>query len=259
MAVSASSLYLSRLVLNQRSQQVISELAHPYEMHRTLMRAFPKASEDTDPKARDEFRVLFRAEANDSRGTVIVYVQSVIEPDWSFLDRLDLYMCTDTEMAKYEYKDIMPTYRRIKNGQVLWFRLRANPTKRVARDGDPLKGKRVELSREEEQIDWLIRKGKPTTKGVPGGFSLLSQEIKSTKGDVRKVSYVKVCCEGKQTWRKKDESDAARKHATTHLAVLFEGLLRVTDMHAFQETLIYGVGTGKAFGFGLLSVAPIER
>jgi CRISPR system Cascade subunit CasE len=38
-------------------------------------------------------------------------------------------------------------------------------------------------------------------------------------------------------------------------AVSFEGRLEVTDLDAFRVTLRDGIGSGKAFGFGLLSVA----
>ena len=34
-------MYLSRLILNPRSRRVQRELAEPYEMHRSLMKAFP--------------------------------------------------------------------------------------------------------------------------------------------------------------------------------------------------------------------------
>ena len=149
----------------------------------------------------------------------------------------------------------MPAYRKIQNGQILSFRLRANPTRRIAKHDDPMKGKRVELNREDEQIDWLIRKGQVVGKGVPGGFDLLMKEVKDVKGEIRLVPCVKVCCEGKQTGRKRE---AAHAHATTHLAVLFEGFLRVADTNAFLETLVRGIGAGKAFGFGLLSVAPVN-
>ena len=37
--------------------------------------------------------------------------------------------------------------------------------------------------------------------------------------------------------------------------VLFEGRLRVTDAALFRQTLEHGIGSGKAYGFGLLSVA----
>lgn len=252
-AETVQHLYLSRLTLNQRSRQVLNEIAHPYEMHRTLMHAFPQTMYDARSKARNEFNVLFRPEIDDCGGTIKIYVQSRIEPNWSFLDGLSDYLCTDTEMP--EYKDIMPAYRKIQNGQILSFRLRANPTKRIAKHDDTMKGKRVELRREDEQIDWLIRKGQVMGKDVSGGFDLLMKKVKDVKGEERLVPYVKVCCEGKQTGRKRD---AARGHSMTHFAVLFDGLLRVTDTNAFLETLVRGIGPGKAFGFGLLSVAPVN-
>jgi len=37
--------------------------------------------------------------------------------------------------------------------------------------------------------------------------------------------------------------------------VLFDGRLVVTDADRFRETLTAGIGSGKAYGFGLLSIA----
>ena len=42
------------------------------------------------------------------------------------------------------------------------------------------------------------------------------------------------------------------------LAVRFDGLLAVTDPALFRNTLQTGIGSAKAFGFGLLSLAPAE-
>jgi CRISPR system Cascade subunit CasE len=39
-------------------------------------------------------------------------------------------------------------------------------------------------------------------------------------------------------------------------SVLFEGRLAITDTEQFRATLAAGIGSGKAYGFGLLSVAP---
>jgi CRISPR system Cascade subunit CasE len=38
---------------------------------------------------------------------------------------------------------------------------------------------------------------------------------------------------------------------------LFEGELTVIDEIEFRRTLVAGIGSGKAFGFGLLSVARL--
>lgn len=43
----------------------------------------------------------------------------------------------------------------------------------------------------------------------------------------------------------------------TFHAVRFEGYLQVTDGDRFREILKNGLGSAKAYGFGLLSLAPV--
>ena len=40
-------------------------------------------------------------------------------------------------------------------------------------------------------------------------------------------------------------------------SVRYDGILEITDPDKFRNTLLCGIGPGKAFGFGLLSVAPV--
>lgn len=245
MAAATTPLFLSRLLLNPRSRQVMSEMAHPYEMHRTLMRGFPEANESTS--ARAEFGILFRADVNEERGTVTVYVQSSAEPDWLFLRSLQ-YLRDKPDPPK----NLAPVYEHFQVGQVLRFRLRANPSKRIAKPyngKDELKGKRVGLLSEREQIAWLMRKGQERLKDVPGGFEILTRPVPpNTIGETGQLPCVTACTEGKLAGRRQQQ-------ALTHLAVRFDGLLRITDPHAFRQTLISGIGPAKAFGFGLLSLA----
>jgi CRISPR system Cascade subunit CasE len=110
------------------------------------------------------------------------------------------------------------------DGQLLRFLLRANPT--VKRDS-----RRHGLFREEDQRTWLDR------KGTEGGFALLSVRI---RGGLTQVS---------------SRGPHRRTDLQHHLAVEFEGILRVTDAPRFGEALRRGIGSGKAYGFGLLSIA----
>lgn len=255
--VGIAQLYLSRLILAPRSRQVRSELARPYEMHRTLMRAFPEVSRQETTNPREEFGVLFRADVDEGRNRVIVYVQSYVEPDWSLLSTHD-YLLVDADLPNPACKDIARAYQRLENGQVFSFRLRANPTKRiwsVAEGQEAFKGKRVGLLREEEQITWLIRKGREREQGKAGGFEILVREVQGQNGELRQIPRINVRSEGTQTGRKKEE-DLSQE--MTHLAVRFDGLLRITDGDAFRETLAKGIGPAKAFGFGLLSVAAVR-
>lgn len=218
------TLYLSQLILNPRSRQVQAELRDPYQMHRTLSKAF-----DSDPEAWKAARVLFRVERADCDPRVLI--QSRTPPDWSRLTVSDDYLA-----AKPLTKTFDPAIRK---GQLLRFRLRANPTaKKIVdetvrdRNGRP-KRDRVGLFGEHKQMEWLRRKANG------GGFEILDCWI-SAKSNSRSVKGSGI-------------------GTITHLGITFDGILRVTDAELFASTLASGIGSAKAFGFGLLSVAPIAR
>ncbi|NSW58710.1 MAG: type I-E CRISPR-associated protein Cas6/Cse3/CasE [Armatimonadetes bacterium] len=206
-------MYLSRLILDPRSRQVRAELLNPYEMHRTLLRAFRAK--------RDAAGVLYRVESDRRTGVPTALVQSAIEPDWSALTQLDRYLLA-TDLDNPAYKQLTPAFS---TGQVLQFRLRANPT--VKRDG-----KRLGLLEEQAQAAWLARKAEG------GGFRILSCAIVP---------------EGLGSAAKHDRGHRVQ---VSHFAVRFDGILQVTEPDLFLRTLQSGIGPAKAFGFGLLSVAP---
>ncbi|GIK40706.1 MAG: CRISPR-associated endoribonuclease Cse3 [Chloroflexota bacterium] len=214
-------MYLSQLILNPRSRQVRSEVSQPYEMHRTLLKAFPDQAEGGPG------RVLFRLESQDqaTHAGLKVLVQSDREPDWRCLAEKSDYL-----VQSPDYKQFEPAFQ---PGQRLAFRLRANPTKRAPHhDPDSKKRPRIGLYTEEAQRDWLAR------KGDEGGFALLGVTV---------ISEGKV---GGKIHRSEEES-----HTLNLLAVRFEGLLQVTDPAKFLETVQQGIGSGKGLGFGLLSLA----
>lgn len=256
----SAPLYLSRLILDLNSRQVRSEIAQQYEMHRTLMHAFDGYTVNKEENVREKCGVLFCADVDDQNSRAVVYVQSVVEPDWSYLDMCKNYLLSEEGLPNPTYKNIAVSYRGLQNGQTLAFSLRANPTKRIAKPSkgdDMLKGKRVALLREEEQIDWLVRKGDEREKGCPGGFKILAKEIQEHNDEIRQIAHVNTTLEGKQTGYKKDKTDERREHRMTNLAVRFDGLLRITDADAFRETLTRGIGPAKAFGCGLMLVRRV--
>ena len=214
---------LSQLVLNPFSRQVQKEIANPYEMHRTVMRAFP------DGLSENQERVLFRLEQPNRDGRVLLLVQSWSRPDWSYLQNGGGYLfpgaTPNPAVKEFDLK--------LAAGQSLAFRLRANPTaKRIFDRPDGRQKKRVGLYREEEQLTWLQR------KASLGGFALLQV----------------------RTARLPDAGGRAKKNGQNHslklLAVQFDGLLRVVDPDQLVETVRRGIGSGKGLGFGLLSVGP---
>jgi CRISPR system Cascade subunit CasE len=131
-------------------------------------------------------------------------------------------------------------YAALRSGHTLRFRVRVNPTKRVGTSGEAKwVGKRVDLRREEEQLAWLARKGEAD------GFVVVTVRATAGVPDVRVVPEDAVI-----------GNRRAERRTMTFGSVVFEGLLRVTDPDRFRLTLQEGIGSGKAYGFGLLSIAP---
>jgi len=217
-------MYLSRLILNPRQRRIQREVANPYELHRSLMRAFPDDLQEGDE------RVLFRLETSPS-GTLTLLVQSWMLPDWSCLAQPDFrgYLLPVGEpnpAVKSFDLDLAP-------GQTLAFRLRANPTVKhwYPNEKGEKRPKRVGIYDEEEQIEWLRRKGKL------GGFRLVSARTGGQEDVGGKIKH--------------DEGTHKLKLA----AVQFDGLLQVTDPDRLHEAVRQGIGSAKGFGFGLLSLA----
>lgn len=110
-----------------------------------------------------------------------------------------------------------------------WFRLRANVSRRRASDR-----KRMGILNMNEQMDWLHRKSQSS------GFDLISASITDCPGMVYST--------------REDPDYKIPLIAIT--PVTFEGSLRVRDSALFDQTLRSGIGPGKGFGCGLLSLAP---
>jgi CRISPR system Cascade subunit CasE len=169
------------------------------------------------PGPLDTDRVLFRLDYSREGGQLTLLVQSRLTPDWSHHQSLTGYLLGSPESKEFSLA--------VRSGQRLRFRLRANPT--VKREG-----KRLGLLTEESQRQWLDR------KATEGGFRVLG---------------VQVVREGMAQGRK---TEGEQRHGLSHLAVRYDGVLEVAEPDRLLCTVASGIGSGKAFGFGLLSVAP---
>ena len=199
-------MFLSQLLMNLRHREARRDLSDRYELHRTLLSAFPKDLPSAE-------RVLFRVEETPRQPYVTVLVQSQELPDWGKSERLN--------DPRYLFKlpDVRAVEARVSAGLRMPFRLQANPT--LKRDG-----KRHAILAETDLTGWLQRKGEQH------GFAVDPQNVRSVKL-------------GKRYGR--------RRKRTWH-AVQFDGALQVIEPEVFAAALRAGVGSGKAFGFGLLSV-----
>ena len=131
----------------------------------------------------------------------------------------------------WQTKDYEPLLARIKTGNIWRFRLSANPTRRV-KDSVTEKKKICAHKTTANQKEWLIKKSQQH------GFQLATDGFDVT--------------ENKWFRFRKSSGDVV-----TILSVTYEGLLMVTDAELFCKTLINGIGRGKAYGMGLLTVMSV--
>lgn len=171
----------------------------------------------------DKGRVLFRHDSDGIRS--IILVQSERRPSWNLLSE------TGIPALSAEVKEYSPVMR---SGTVLRFLLRANPV--VTRNG-----RRFGLiDRESDSLsDWLISRQKRL------GFRVFSLSVSD---------------EGYRTGLKliSEPNGKKREQKITLKSVLYQGLLVVENPESFIKTIERGIGHGKGFGFGLLSIAKAE-
>src|SRR5207247_1467305 len=97
---------------------------------------------------------------------------------------------------------------------------------------------------------WLLRKGETGGFGVPGEW--VDARHPETGDPIQLPNFrVDGIPEGR-------EPNGKPGHEGAFLAVRFDGVLTVTDADTFRATVAGGIGSGKAFGFGLLSLARVE-
>jgi CRISPR system Cascade subunit CasE len=219
-------LYLSQLTLNPRSRAVQGDLADCHALHQRVMMGFPT----TDPSPRATLGILYRLDLDARTGIPCLLVQAHVAPDWTPLQHTE-YLATAPLI-----KSIGETYAAIRTGTRLRFRLQANPTKRVG-TGQPGAGKRVELQREPDQMEWLAR------QGATHGFRVLDARVRGAIGVNGKI----------HGWQRGEVGAARRLTVGT---ATFDGALEVIDGMAFLAALRGGIGPAKAYGCGLLSIAP---
>ena len=164
---------------------------------------------------------LIRVDRKEEAFRVLILSRSLpTKPDWCPTD------CFGTKIVPDDYF----THARYR------FCLLANPTKKLRvdnADGTRKKnGRRVPVTQREELIGWLKRKAEA------GGFAINADSLRTLP-------------RGREFFHK------TGAHGT-HTSVEFQGELTVTDPAQFRTTVATGIGSAKAFGFGLLVIAPIS-
>lgn len=130
-----------------------------------------------------------------------------------------------------ETKEYEVLLNKITDHSVWRFRMVANPTHSVKTKSG--RGKVMAHVTPEHQMEWL------KTKAAANGFELVDDN----------------CLVLANEWKNFYKNTGGKDMRVRLMLVSFEGILRVTDVHAFRNALISGIGRGKAYGAGMLTIS----
>ncbi|MCW4353529.1 type I-E CRISPR-associated protein Cas6/Cse3/CasE [Hoyosella sp. YIM 151337] len=220
-------LYLTRMPLNTRRRGAMKLLTSPQSMHAAVQSAFPPSSLE-----RAGGRSLWRVDQTSDSLTAL-YLVSPIEPDLSHVAEQAGWQVGDM----WQTRDYRPLLDRLAKGQMWGFKLRANPVFHGTKadkgwaDTKPLAHVTVR-----QQEEWLVRRAETC------GFALTSSEGTHATSRVTNRSTLRFLKSG---------------HRVVIATATYDGVLTVQDPQALRRTLTEGLGRAKAYGCGLLTLAPL--
>lgn len=209
--------FLTRFQLDFTKRSTMKALVSPNLFHGAVESAFPG----------ERKRCLWRIDSLSGRNYLLLL--STEKPN--LMHAVKQFGVEDNEPL-WETKEYTPLLDRIQNGTKWRFRLTANPTKSCKNSSEKEKRGTVYAHiTPEYQKQWLLERSEKH------GFTL----------EENSFSVVE------HKWQKFFKG-SERRHPVTLLSVTYEGYLTVKDAELFKNTLVNGLGRGKAYGMGMLTV-----
>ena len=209
-------MYLSRVEIDDNNRQKTKDLTHLGAYHNWVESSFP-----AEIAQQKRTRHLWRIDRLQGKRYLLLVSQE--KPD---LTKLQRYGVTGTAMTK----DYQPFIDQIADGDLMRFRLVANPTYRTD-------GKVYPHITIDQQKGWL------KTRTDKAGFEILTDPAGNDNFEIVN-----------RDWPVLDHKRRVRLSR-----VAFEGLIRVTDAAKFRQVLTEGIGREKAYGMGMMTVIPLRK
>ena len=210
-------MYLTRIPLNQRRAGAQKLLLSREALHAAVESLFPPVLDDT-VRGRNLWRL------DRSADTAMLYIVSDAKPDPISITEQAGWPGAEHPAETVEYSHALS---KLAAGQHNFFRTTVNPTRSESRPGQ--RGTQRPIHGEDNQVTWLC------AKAERAGFTINPDTIR-------------VLASGKDTFPRKGGSVSLQLLTIT-------GLLTITDPEQFSTTLTTGIGRGKAYGAGLITIA----
>jgi len=219
-------MYLTRFDVNPARRQAKILLGSPQAMHSAVMHSFPPASLESAPTG----RVLWRLDRDDHRTQL--YLTSPVPPDLTHLVEQTGWPTTST----WQTRDYRPLLGRLATGQRWSFRVAANPSHCIRTDESQRQTKPTAHITLAHQKNWLLH------RAASRGFRVAEDPQGRPCLAVRDRALLRF-----------------ERHGTTVSisTAVFDGELEITDADLVRHLLTHGLGRAKAYGCGLLTLAPL--
>lgn len=213
-------MYLSRMYLNKSRRATREYLANPEKLHAAIENTY-----QTDPG--QPRRTLWRID--ESENSIALYLVTPIAPSFEGLQESAGW----SQQMTWDSRDYSILLDRLMKGQQYSFKLTANPS-RIVTDDKGKKKRKAEVG-PKNQLNWLL------TRADDMGVKFVELD----EGSACRVVGTK-----RLDFRKKN-------HRVTVVTATFTGVLEVTDPEKLRAILRNGIGRAKAYGCGLLTLAPV--
>lgn len=213
-------MYLTRMLLNTKLRSTMRAMASPNLFHGAIETAFSGERQRNlwriDHLGEKTYLLILSREKPDLTAAVQQFGNPAKVPGW-------------------ETKEYAPLLERVQNGSVWRFRLTANPVRsRMKKEEGQTTPERGTVSAHTSlryQKEWLMKRAEKN------GFSLNDGEYSV----VHSQWYV-------------FHKGSAHKEKVSLFAATYEGVLKVENQELFREVLIKGLGRGKAYGLGMMTI-----
>ncbi|MGN0294031.1 MAG: type I-E CRISPR-associated protein Cas6/Cse3/CasE [Lachnospiraceae bacterium] len=213
-------MYLTRMEMDIGKRDTMRAMVFPNLIHGAVESAFPG----------ERKRNLWRVDS--LHGKKYLMILSEEKPDLS--EAVQQFGNNSLEQA-WETKDYTQLLNRIQNGSQWHFRLTANPTHGVLdKEGKNRRGTVYAHITVDNQKRWLKE------QALKHGFLLDDNQFTVVNSQ----------------WYHFKKGNG-KKNMVTLLGVTYEGILTVTDAECFSDMMCKGLGRGKAYGMGLLTVVKV--
>lgn len=243
--------YLSRIRINPLRAQSRAMLASPRVMHAYVCAAIP-----TTP---DSERILWRLDTDNPRRPLL-FALTQSKPDWTHV--VEAAGWPDANGEHFAIADYTPLLARITPGREFAFRLTASPVQNTNRPDKPTPTQAARIAAgsrrsfrlahrtADAQLGWLLDRAARHGFEIPAArtdpaIPELGDDKAMPAPDVRLIAR------NRHAFAKGDRGRQVILHTAT-----FEGRLRVTDTALLTSALRGGIGPSKAYGCGLLTLAP---